>query len=91
MHRRYFDAYSELIEKWSVRYDDVMVIDDFNENMIMSPDRRCCRSNCSSCRLRKSMSDHDLNNIGRLPTHFTEDRNPTQTYLIYTNYPEKMF
>lgn len=82
------DVLSELLWK----YADVIIMGDFNENLLRrDPNGNCviCRSRCcSTCRFVNCLDKHGLESIGSAPTNF--DQTPSLIDLMLTNQPTKV-
>lgn len=86
---RDMSEFCNLIENFSSSYSDVIVVGDFNVDMLtLSNGGACtnCRSgSCRSCQLLTIMQGFNLSLLGSEPTHFTNGISPTQIDLMWTN------
>lgn len=82
------DALSDLL----VNYTDIIIMGDFNENLLRRDgDGNCakCKSRCcSTCRFISCLDKHGLESIGSTPTNF--DQTPSLIDLMLTNEPSKV-
>lgn len=81
------DVLSELMPK----YADVILLGDFNENMLVNVGRSCrtcVQHTCKTCRFKSVMNTFGLSSIGTQPTNF--DQTPSQIDLMLSNNPSSI-
>lgn len=85
------DEVDDILSELVPLYSDVVLMGDFNENLLLhSSDgvcRKCVLKTCSTCRFRLSLDRFGLESLGASPTNF--DRTPSLIDLILTNSPKK--
>lgn len=85
------DEFEAVLSDLSVSYNDVIVLGDFNENLLtvnsMGVCSKCVGSTCSVCRFLNSLVKFGLKSIGDAPTNF--DGQPSLIDLMLSNRPEK--
>lgn len=70
-------------------YGDVILLGDFNENLLCNISGRCnkcARRSCPTCRFRCVLDTYGLTSLGSQPTNF--DQTPSLIDLIITNNPD---
>lgn len=84
------DKFEEVLSDLSPLYTDVVVLGDFNENLLSIDSvgncKNCIRRTCSTCRFSSSLVKFGLKSIGNTPTNF--DQTPSLIDLMLSNRPE---
>lgn len=82
------DELNDVLAELTPNYSDVILMGDFNENLLRKLDgscSRCTRGTCSRCRFKYTLDTYGLSSLGSQPTNF--DQTPTLIDLILTNSP----
>lgn len=86
------EKFDEVLSELSPSYTDVIILGDFNENLLKHDKKdlsvMCPSERCTSCNFKACMVRHALKSVGTTPTNF--DGEPTLLDLILVNRPEKV-
>lgn len=80
--------FNDVIAEMAPKYAEVIMLGDFNENLLCNMSGRCnkCACNsCRTCRFRCILDTYGLKSLGSLPTNF--DQTPSLIDLIITTNP----
>lgn len=87
------DVLENVLLELTVQYDDVLLLGDFNENILGVSDGQCefCVSRCcSKCMFADIIDRFDLKSMGDIPSHYPFNERPSLIDLCLTNRPEKI-
>lgn len=82
------NAFNDVLSELTPNYADVILLGDFNENLLCNMDgscKHCVQRTCSACRFKSVLNTFGLWSIGSQPTNF--DQTPSQIDLILANNP----
>lgn len=87
------DVLEDVLLELTVRYDDVLLLGDFNEDLLGAASGQCtfCVSHsCSRCEFADVIDRFGLKSIGQIASHYPVGQRPSLIDLCLTNRPEKV-
>lgn len=90
---RELDVLEDVLLELTVSYDDVLLLGDFNENLLGVTSGNCAscvNHTCTNCEFADVVDKFGLMSVGSIPSHYPIVGRPSLIDLCLTNRPEKV-
>lgn len=87
------DVLEGVLFELTVSYEDVILLSDFNENLLgefSGGCSYCVNHTCTRCAFAGIIAKFDLQSVGDVPSHFPERGRPSLIDLCLVNRPDKV-